>query len=70
MGYSDKQSNYNGYSSTPLYTGDGKLMMIEFKYDGLSDGSFLADQTKPRKAFSYLTREVYPRAYFSLLPRG
>ena len=26
-------ASYNGYSSCPMFVGDSKLMMIEFKYD-------------------------------------
>ena len=70
MGYRSTQLKYEGYSATPLYVGDGKLMMIEFKYGGVGDESFLADQTKPRKAFHIMNSEVFPRAYFTLLPRG
>ena len=40
----EKQSinaKYHGYSSCPLYTGDKKLMLMEFKYGGIPDESFV-----------------------------
>ena len=40
MGKNDKKANYSGYSSCPLFVGDGKLMMIEFKYGGIADETF------------------------------
>ena len=70
MGYQPRQGTYDGYSSCPLFVGDNKLMMIEFKYGGIADESFFADQTKPKKIFHFLKKEIFPRAYFSLVPRG
>jgi len=70
MGKSRNTGNYNGYSSCPLFVGDNKLMMIEFKYGGVADESFYSDQTIPRKSFHFLKKEVFPRAYFGLMPKG
>ena len=33
-------AHYSGYSSCPLFVGDGKLMMIEFKYGAVADETF------------------------------
>jgi len=30
-------STYEGYASCPLFVGDGKLMLAEFKYGGVVD---------------------------------
>ena len=70
MGHQKKQGSYGGYSSCPLFVGDGKLMMIEFKYGGIADESFYVDQTQPRKVFHFLKKEIFPRAYFGLMPTG
>jgi sulfide:quinone oxidoreductase len=43
MGKSKNIGSYNGYSSCPLFVGDNKLMMIEFKYGGVADESFYSD---------------------------
>jgi len=34
-------ARYEGYASCPVYTGDGKLMLMEFKYGGVPQMSFL-----------------------------
>lgn len=34
-------AKYDGYSSCPVYTGDNKLMLMEFKYGGEPDMTFL-----------------------------
>ena len=43
MGQTPRAGFYNGYSSCPLFVGDGKLMLVEFKYGGVSDETFLHD---------------------------
>jgi hypothetical protein len=43
MGQTPRAGFYNGYSSFPLFVGDGKLMLVEFKYGGVSDETFLHD---------------------------
>lgn len=43
MGKSAKVGHYSGYSSCPLFVGDGKLMLIEFKYGAVADETFFAD---------------------------
>jgi len=43
MGQASKVGSYGGYSSCPLFVGDGKLMMIEFKYGGVADETFFSD---------------------------
>ena len=37
-------ANYEGYTSCPLYTGDGKLMLMEFKYGNIPEESFYNNQ--------------------------
>lgn len=70
MGQSPRVGHYSGYSSCPLFVGDGKLMMIEFKYGAEADETFFADQTVPRSLFYYMKKEVFPRGYFSMMPTG
>ena len=62
--------NYNGYQSCPVFVGDDKLMLIEFKYDNLPNESFYKNQTEPSYFFYFCKREVFPRVYFNLMPRG
>ena len=61
---------YDGYSSCPLFVGDKKLMLIEFKYDGKSSETFYSGQTEPNHTFYYMKKEVFPRCYFSLGMKG
>lgn len=38
------QASYDGYAACPIYTGDKKLMMCEFKYGRVTATSLYADQ--------------------------
>lgn len=70
MGVKKMQALYDGYGSCPMFTGDGKLMLIEFKYDGASAESFFTNQEVPRKMFYHLKKDIFPRVYFGLMPQG
>jgi len=63
---------YDGYTSCPLFTGRGELLLAEFKY-GLERketfGRFI-DQSKPNRLFYHLTKDVMPRAYFGKMLKG
>jgi hypothetical protein len=45
-------------------------MLMEFKYGGASSETFFNDQEVPRRSFFYLKKEVFPRVYFELMPKG
>lgn len=62
--------HYNGYQSCPIFVGDKKLMMIEFKYENQPNETFYSRQTEPNHFFYYLKKEVFPRVYFNLVPKG
>jgi len=66
-------ARYNGYTSCPLLTGYGELMLAEFKY-GLEPketfSSFLGDQTQPRRLFYHLKKDLFPWAYWNLMIGG
>lgn len=40
----DLPSTYTGYASCPLFVGKRKLILAEFKYDGVVDETFFKDQ--------------------------
>ena len=40
----DLPASYGGYASCPLFTGKRKLLLAEFKYDGVVDETFFNDQ--------------------------
>ncbi|KAG6376115.1 hypothetical protein JVT61DRAFT_2087 [Boletus reticuloceps] len=61
---------YDGYTSCPLLTGYGELMLAEFKY-GLEPketfSSFLGDQKQPRRLFYHLKKDLFPWAYWNFM---
>ncbi|KAL7421417.1 hypothetical protein Q5752_004302 [Cryptotrichosporon argae] len=63
---------YDGYTSCPLFTGRGELLLAEFKYGAVPKETFgrFVDQSKPNRAFYHLTKDVFPRVYFSHLVKG
>lgn len=61
---------YNGYTSCPLVTGYGKLVLAEFDYDGNPLETFPFDQSKERWSMYQLKKEVLPRLYWGKILRG
>lgn len=66
----DINAKYNGYASCPLFVGDGKLMLAEFKYGGKPCETFTTRQDIPTRAYYYLKKEIFPRVYFNIAPTG
>ncbi|KIJ69425.1 hypothetical protein HYDPIDRAFT_106034 [Hydnomerulius pinastri MD-312] len=66
-------AKYDGYTSCPLLTGYGELMLAEFKY-GLepkeSFSDYLGDQTKRRRFFYHLKKDLFPWAYWNRMING
>ncbi|MBK8500423.1 MAG: NAD(P)/FAD-dependent oxidoreductase [Flavobacteriales bacterium] len=63
-------ADYNGYTSCPLVTGYGKLVLAEFDYDNKPQETFPFDQSKERWSMYQLKREVLPRLYWNFILRG
>lgn len=61
---------YNGYSSCPLVTGYGKLVLAEFDYDNNPDPSFPFDTTKERLSMYLLKAYLLPLMYWHGMLRG
>lgn len=63
---------YDGYTSCPLFTGRGELLLAEFKYNTELAETFSAftNQSVPNRFFYHLTKDVFPRVYFSDLVKG
>ncbi|KAG1831805.1 sulfide-quinone oxidoreductase [Suillus variegatus] len=56
-------AKYDGYTSCPLLTGYGELMLTEFKYGFVPKESFanyLGDQTKRRRLFYHFKKDLFP----------
>lgn len=61
---------YTGYTSCPIVTGYGKLMLAEFDYNNQPMETFPFDQSKERLSMYLLKREILPRLYWGAIIRG
>jgi NADPH-dependent 2,4-dienoyl-CoA reductase/sulfur reductase-like enzyme len=61
-------SEYDGYTSCPLLTGDRKVLLAEFKYGAEPKETFNRwfgiDQGVPRRAFYHLKKDFFPWVYW------
>jgi sulfide:quinone oxidoreductase len=62
--------NYTGYTSCPLVTGYGKLVLAEFDYNNNPMETFPFDQSKERWSMYQLKKQVLPRMYWSQILTG
>ncbi|KAI2475162.1 Sulfide quinone reductase [Pyrenophora tritici-repentis] len=60
-------SQYDGYTSCPLLTGEKQVLLAEFKYGGVPKETFNTwlgvDQGVPRRAFYHLKKDFFPWVY-------
>lgn len=63
-------ARYNGYSSCPLVTGYGKLVMAEFDYQNNPQETFPFDQSKERWSMYFLKRYILPWLYWNKILPG
>lgn len=65
---------YDGYTSCPLLTEYGKVMLAEFKYGGKPKETFGEllgiDQGTPRAAFYHLKKDFFPWVYYNSYVKG
>lgn len=61
---------YDGYSSCPLITGMGKVILAEFGYDGKLMPSFPMDMTKQRRSMWILKKDLLPTMYWKGMLTG
>lgn len=61
---------YHGYTSCPLTTGYGEMLLAEFDYDNNPDPSLPIDTTKPRKSMWILKKYILPFMYWHGMLRG
>jgi sulfide:quinone oxidoreductase len=61
---------YDGYTSCPLVTGYGKLILAEFDYDKRPTESFPVDQRQERFSMFALKAHALPRVYWHGMLRG
>ncbi|MCE9558647.1 MAG: NAD(P)/FAD-dependent oxidoreductase [Armatimonadetes bacterium] len=61
---------YDGYTSCPLVTGYGKLIMAEFGYDNKLMPSFPLDPTKERWSMYMIKKHGLPVLYWNYMLKG
>ncbi|KAG5913850.1 hypothetical protein E4U61_006376 [Claviceps capensis] len=65
---------YDGYTSCPLLTEYGKVLLAEFKYGGEPKETFKNwlgfDQVEPRLAFYHLKKDFFPWVYYASMVKG
>lgn len=70
----DVDEKYDGYTSCPLLTEYGKVMLAEFKYGGEPKETFGKalgyDQAIPRRPFYYLKKDFFPWVYYKYMVKG
>ncbi|PVD51532.1 pyridine nucleotide-disulfide oxidoreductase [Terrimonas sp.] len=63
-------AKYNGYTSCPLVTGYGKLVLAEFDYDNKPQETFPFDQSKERWSMYILKKYILPWLYWAKILPG
>ncbi|PWY81573.1 putative pyridine nucleotide-disulfide oxidoreductase [Aspergillus sclerotioniger CBS 115572] len=69
----DPSRRYDGYTSCPLVTQYGKVLLAEFKYGGVPKETFAMlgiDQAVPRRAFYYMKKYFFPWVYYNSMVKG
>jgi len=64
---------YDGYTSCPLLTGYGEVMLAEFMYGfepKESFSKFLGDQKQPRRLYYHFKKDLFPWAYWNFMIGG
>lgn len=67
---SQLSASYNGYTSCPLVTGYGKLVLAEFDYNNKPMETFPFDQSKERWSMYQLKKVVLPWLYWNRILTG
>jgi len=62
--------SYSGYTSCPLVTGYGKLVLAEFDYNNQPMETFPFDQSKERWSMYQLKKQVLPWLYWNKILKG
>ncbi|WP_196990338.1 hypothetical protein [Panacibacter microcysteis] len=60
MAHKAMHGSYNGYTSCPLVTEYGKLVLAEFDYNNMPAETFPFDQSKERWSMYQLKKQVLP----------
>lgn len=63
-------SRYNGYTSCPIITGYGKVVLMEFDYEKKPCETFPLNQARERQSMYFLDKNVLPHLYWNYFLRG
>ena len=63
-------AKYDGYTSCPIVTGYGRLVLAEFDYEGNPRETFPFDQSKERLSMYLMKAYALPRLYWGAMLRG
>ena len=63
-------ASYDGYTSCPIVTGYGRMVLAEFDYDLAPRETFPFDQSKERYSMWLLKTQLLPRLYWHGMLRG
>ena len=63
-------AKYSGYTSCPVVTGYGKLVLAEFDYDNQPTETFPFNQAKERWSMFMLKRYILPWLYWNRILTG
>lgn len=63
-------ASYNGYTSCPVLTGYGKLVLCEFDYNNNPTETFPFDQSKERWSMYQLKKKILPWLYWNKILPG
>jgi len=70
----EPSEKYDGYTSCPIPTEYGKLLLAEFKYGGVPKETFHKvlgiDQGVPRRPFYYMKKDFFPWVYYACMCKG
>lgn len=64
------EAKYDGYSSCPIVTEVGKVMLAEFGYDSVVMPTFPVNPAVPRKSMWFLKRYLLPKLYWYGMLKG
>ncbi|XP_067654101.1 sulfide:quinone oxidoreductase, mitochondrial-like [Haliotis asinina] len=64
------QSQYDGYTSCPLLTGNNKCILAEFDFAGQPLETFPIDQGKERRLMYHMKKDFMPELYWNVMLKG
>lgn len=68
--HQSSNAEYNGYSSCPIVTGYGRMLLAEFDYDNNAAPSLPINTSKPRWDMWILKKYILPWFYWNKMLRG